>query len=303
MNIRELISFSGRLLKGRTAVTMTICLLPLAAELFFRFAEAAIYSLMLYFGQTEPAGLFSGGNRIQLAAAMIITILRVITAAPLTFAAAYRLMEICGGRKPLTPVSRILLSRKYFRKSIGLSIMSKAVSLLALAPAAFFGITAWTLFSTAGNTKELFLTCHAFMLTAVSILMWLSLKISLAAAPFLMAYFPEHSPFRIIFMTISFMKGRKKTFAGLAAVYLLPILSIAALPIACTRLMTAAALCISIHIKEDEYEGNKTQGRLRPADNTAKIPHGKAWRIKTASYKTQTSRRRHYTERQNYPQY
>ena len=289
MKISELISFSGRLLKGRKAVTMTICLLPIAAELFFRCAEAAIYSLLLYFGQMQPAALFSGGSRIQLAVAVIITILRVTVSAPLTFAAAYRLTELCSSRKSLTPLSRILMSRKYFRKSLGLSIMSKAVSLIALAPAAFFGITACTLFSTAYNARELFLTCHAFMLTAVSLLMWISLKLSLAAAPFLMAHFPEKSPFRIIFMTIKFMSGRKKALAGLAAVYFLPIVSVIGLPVACTRLMTAAALCISIYIKEDEYEGNKTESQLRPANDAAKIPHGKARRIKTASYTTETA--------------
>lgn len=289
MKIRELISFSGKLLKGKKTVTMTVCLLPIAAELFFRFAEAAIYVLLLYFGQMQPAALFSGGSRIQLAVAVTITILRIIVTAPLTFAASYRLMELCGSRKSSTPLSRILMSRKYFRKSLGLSIMSKAISLIALAPAAFFGITACTLFTTAHTARELFLTCHAFMLTAVSVVMWLSLKLSLCAAPFLMAYFPQKSPFRIIFMTIRFMRDRKKALAGLAVAYLLPAATVIGLPFACTRLMTATALCISIYIKEDEYEGNKNEGQLRTADDVAKIPAGKARRIKKASYQTETA--------------
>lgn len=303
MKIRELISFSGKLLKGRRAVTMTICLLPLAAELFFRFAEAAIYSLLLYFGQMQPAALFSGGSRIQLAVALITAILRITVTAPLTFAMAYRLMELCGSRKPMTPLSRILMSRKYFRKSLGLSILSKSAALIALAPAAFFGITACSMFSTARTARELFLTCHAFMLTAVSVLLWISLKISLAAAPFLMVHFPGYSPFRIILLSIKFMRGRKSVLVGLAAVYLLPMVSVIGLPFACTQLTTAAALCISIYIKEDEYEGNQTDSQLRQASNAAKIPHGKARRLKTASYKIETSGKRYYTERQNYPQY
>lgn len=303
MKIRELISFSGKLLKGRRAVTMTVCLLPLAAELFFRFAEAAIYSLLLYFGQMQPAALFSGGSRIQLAVALITAVLRITFTAPLTFAMAFRLMELCGSHKPLTPLSRILMSRKYFRKSLGLSILSKSAALIALAPAAFFGITACSMFSTARTARELFLTCHAFMLTAVSILIWLSLKISLAAAPFLMVHFPEYSPFRIILLSIKFMRGRKSAFVGLAAAYLLPMASIIGLPFACTRLSSAAALCISIYIKEDEYEGNKTDSQLRKSDHAAKVPHGKKRRVKAASYKIETPGKRYYTERQNNPQY
>lgn len=303
MNIRELISFSGRLLKGRRAATMTVCLLPLAAELFFRFAEAAVYSLLLYFGQMQPAALFSGGSRIQLAVTVIAAVMRICIAAPLTFAAAYRLMEICGGSKHVTPVSRILMSRKFFRKSLGLAILSKAAALIALAPAVFFGITAWSLFSTARTAGELFLTCHAFMLTAVSLLLWLSLKISLAAAPFLMVHFPEYSPLRIILLSVSFMRGKRSVLAGLAGVYLLPMLTIIGLPFAYTRLMTAAALSISIYIKEDEYERNKTYSEQPDACHPAKIPHGKARRIKTAAHKTKTHRGRYYPERQNYPQY
>lgn len=303
MRIRELISFSGKMLKGKRAVTMTVCLLPLAAELFFRFAEAAVYSLLLYFGQMQPAALFSGGSRIQLAVALITAVLRITFTAPLTFAMAFRLMELCGSRKSVTPLSRILMSRKYFRKSLGLSILSKSAALIALAPAVFFGITASSMLSTARTARELFLTCHAFMLTVVSVIMWLSLKISLAAAPFLMVHFPEYSPFRIILLSIRFMKGRKSAFVGLAAVYLLPIVSIIGLPFACTRLTSAAALCISIYIKEDEYERNKTDSKLRKADHAAKIPHGKKRRVKTASYKIKTTGKRYYTERQNYPQY
>lgn len=282
---------------------MTVCLLPLAAELFFRFAEAAIYSLLLYFGQMQPVALFSGESRIQLAVTLFITILRITVTAPLTFAAAVRLMELCGGSRSVTPLSRILMSRKCFRKSLGISILSKAASMIALAPAVFFGITACSLFSTARNTRELFLTCHAFMLTAVSVLMWISLKISLAAAPFLMAHFPKYSPLRIILLSIKFTRGRRSAFAGLAAVYFLPMITIIGLPIALTSLMTATALCISIYIKEDEYEGNKIDSQLRQASDAAKIPAGKTRRIKTASYKAETAGRRYYPERQNYPQY
>lgn len=303
MNIRDLISFSGKILKGRRAVTMTVCLMPLAAELFFRFAEAAVYSLLLYFGQMQPAALFSGESRIQLAVTLIVTIMRITVTAPLTLLAAYRLIELCSGKKHMTPVSRILMSRKYFRKSLGLAILSKAAALIALAPAVFFGITACSLFSTAQNARELFLTCHAFMLTAVSVLLWLSLKLSLAAAPFLMAYFPEYGPFRIILLSVKFMRGRKTSFAGLAAIYLLPMITIIGLPFAYTRLMTAGALCISIYIKEDEYERNKIYSQLPAAHNPTEISDGKPRRIKAASYKAEAHRRRYYTERQNYPQY
>ena len=57
MKIRELTAFSKKLLKNKKASTMMICLLPLAAELFFRFAEAAVFSLLLYFGEMPPIAL------------------------------------------------------------------------------------------------------------------------------------------------------------------------------------------------------------------------------------------------------
>ena len=65
MKIRELIRFSRGLLMGRRARTMMICILPLGAELFFRFAEAAVYSMLLYFGNIEPIRLFGGSNPVQ----------------------------------------------------------------------------------------------------------------------------------------------------------------------------------------------------------------------------------------------
>ena len=83
MKIRELIRYSGRLLEGRRARTMMICLLPAAAELFFRFAEAAVFSLLLYFGGSMPIELFSGSSAVQLSVTGVCTLLRWLTAAPL----------------------------------------------------------------------------------------------------------------------------------------------------------------------------------------------------------------------------
>ena len=71
MKVRELIRFSRQLLKCRFARTMMICLLPLGTEMFFRCAEAAVYCILLYFGEYDPIGLFSGRSRVQLSVAAV----------------------------------------------------------------------------------------------------------------------------------------------------------------------------------------------------------------------------------------
>ena len=66
MKLRELIRYSKALLKNNRISTMIICLLPFLPEIFFRFAEATVYSLVLYFGDMPPLSLFSGENPLQI---------------------------------------------------------------------------------------------------------------------------------------------------------------------------------------------------------------------------------------------
>lgn len=287
MKLRELIQYTKHLLKGRRTKTSLICLLPLGAELFFRSAEACVYSLLLYFGEISPIMLFSGNSTVQLAFTSLCTLLRWIVTAPLINAAAFRLCGICGNAdKGDTPLSEIMLNRRFFRRSLSALLWTKIVGLITLIPAVFFGVTAYSLLISSHSAKELFMTAHAIVLTVVSIVMWLSLKLSLMAVPFLLVQFPKKSVFRVVRESIGFMSGRKSALVKLMAVYLPPMLTVAALPFLLPELMTAFSLSIDIYIKEDEYlERNKTDCGIRQAPDSAKLPHRKKRRFKAAADK------------------
>ena len=286
MKIRELIRFSRGLLMGRRARTMMICILPLGAELFFRFAEAAVYSMLLYFGNIEPIRLFGGSNPVQLGVTAASTLLRLLTTAPLMYAAAYRLYGMTSElpQKRCEAFSRILLRKCTFKRSISAALWTKAVGLLALAPAVFFGTAAYGLTGEKLSPREAFLAANALFLTGVSVILWLSLKLSFAAVPYILVRFPKMTAFRAMIFSVGFMHGRKSVLLRLLAVYLPQMLTIAGLPYALTKLMTAFSLSIDIFIKEDEYlEANRAYGRRRKSHNSGKIPFGKKRRIKAAA--------------------
>ena len=286
MKIRELIRFSRGLLMGRRARTMMICILPLGAELFFRFAEAAVYSMLLYFGNIEPIRLFGGSSPVQLGVTAASTLLRLLTTAPLMYAAAYRLYGMTSElpQKRCEAFSRILLRKCTFKRSISAALWTKAVGLLALAPAVFFGTAAYGLTGEKLSPREAFLAANALFLTGVSIILWLSLKLSFAAVPYILVRFPKMTAFRAMIFSVGFMRGRKSVLLRLLAMYLPQMLTIAGLPYALTKLMTAFSLSIDIFIKEDEYlETDRAYGRRRKSHNSGKIPFGKKRRIKAAA--------------------
>lgn len=286
MKILELIRFTRKLLDGRRARTMMICMLPLCAELFFRFAEAAVYSMLLYFGELEPLRLFGGGEPAQLAVSALSTLLRLLTASPLMYAAAYRLYGITSElpQKRSDSFSRVMLRKCTFKRSISAALWTKAIGLLALAPAVFFGTTAYGLMGSRLRPRETFLAANALFLTAVSAILWLSLKLSFTAVPYLLVRFPKLTAFRTVIYSIGFMRGRKSVPLRLGAVYLPQMLTIVGLPLALTKLMTAFSLSIDIFIKEDEYlETDRADGRRKKSRNSGKIPYRKKRHIKTAA--------------------
>lgn len=288
MKVRELIRYSDRLLKGRRSRTMMICILPLGAELFFRCGEAAVYSLLLYFGSIPPIRLFGGDEPLQLAVTIVSTVLRCVTVAPLTYAAAYRLCGMTGeGQcRQCGSFSRILLRKCTLKRSISAALWTKAISLLALAPAVFFGVSAYGMIHEKMYADEVFIAANLIFLGAVSVFMWLSLKLSFSAVPYLLVRFPKLTAFRAMVFSVSFMRGRKSVFLRLLAVYLPQMLTIAGLPFGLTKLMTAYSISIDIFIKEDEYlEADRAESGRRKARNTGKIPHRTKRRVKAAADK------------------
>ena len=285
MSVRELIHYSRKLLRGRRAVTTLICLMPLAAEVFFRLAEAFFYSMLLYLGGALPMELFNSTDPLKAAVTGGFTLARWIAAAPLTYISAYRLCELCAeSGKPLTPLTDVLTSRRCIRRSLAALLWTKAAALLALAPAAFFGITAWSLFITADSTAGMFMTVHAFALTLVSLGMWVSLRLSLAAAPYIMAEFPEMSAFRAVRTSFRVMRGRKSILLRLILMYLPAMATIAAIPAVLPVIRTSFALCIHIGIKEEEYrEGTEIHRNRRKAANAPEFSSRTERRFKAAS--------------------
>ena len=286
MKMRQLIPYTSKLLKGRRIRTAMICILPLCSEIFFRLAEAAVYSLLLYFGEISPTELFSGRNSVQLSIALVLTLARWTVTAPLMCASAFRLSEICSEKTVLTPFSRVILSRWNFRRSLGALMWTKLTGLIALAPAVFFGISAYSMLHGTLGTNGMFMAANAAVLAVVSFLLWLSLKLSFAAVPFILVRYPQKSALGAVLYSIRFMSGRKSVLLKLAAVYILPALSVAGLVFAVTRTMTAFSLSIDIFTREDEYrertETDRGNGRHRHA---AKLPHRRKRSLEKAHQK------------------
>lgn len=288
MKVRELIRFSRQLLKCRFARTMMICLLPLGTEMFFRCAEAAVYCILLYFGEYDPITLFSGRNSLQLTAAAVCSLLRWVTAAPLMYCAAYRLYGMTAEttKKRHEPISRVLMRKRTFKRSISAALWTKVIGLLALAPAVFFGVSAFNIMHGRLDARETFMAVNAVFLGAVSILLWLSLKLSFAAVPFLLVRFPKMTAFRTVLYSVRFMSGRKSVLLRLLAVYMPQMLTIVGIPIAFTRLMTAFSLSIDIFIKEDEYlETDRTDSGHGNSRDAGKVSPRKKRSFKTAADK------------------
>ncbi len=273
MKLFKLLKFSHRLLKGKRARTAAVCMLPVAAELFFRFAEAAIYAMLLYFRKIKPIELFNGRNIIQLVTLVSCTVMRWIATAPFTLAAAYRLTELADDREA-TPVAELVSDGKFFRRSLVSLLIGKLIGTAAVVPSIFFGRTALALMHSAENVSGTFLTIHAAVLTAVSVGVWLSVKISLAAVPFILAEDRELGVFRAVIKAFRIMLGRKTAVVRLTLICL-PLMLVA-FPAAFTLLSAAFSLLVSICLKEDEYCRTETFTHSRRGEHNAETHiHGR----------------------------
>ena len=181
MKLGNITDYSAKLLKGSRMNTMLIVLAVLFAELFFRVAESALYSLMLYFGTIKPAELFTDKTLLQYLISAVFTTLRYITAAPLIFTAACRFTGICTGNAKLkrTPLSSILLSRRLYLRSLASLLCSKLAGVIFMLPSAFFGCTAFSLIADAASDNSptsLFMAVHASVMTLLSVGLWIWAK-------------------------------------------------------------------------------------------------------------------------------
>lgn len=253
MKTIELIGYSRRKIKGRRREVLLICLPPIFAELFFRISEAAIYSLMLYFGAFTPAGLFTGESIEQLVVAVVFTLIRWIICAPLWCCTAVRLLEFAGDNDKKSLFSDMLLSGRFICRSLSSFFMRKLISTVTLAPCIVSGIYTVSLLSSSADSRQLFIASNTGALCIVMFIFWISVKINMSSVPFLLAEYPEKSGIRAVFMSIRFMRGRKKMFVGIGTVFFIPFLTVIAVPFVIPEVASAYAVGISIFFREDEY--------------------------------------------------
>lgn len=253
MKTYELISYSRRRIKGNRRRILLICLLPLGAELFFRTAETALYSILLYFGEMPPADLFTGENTEQLAIAAIFAAFRLFICPPLWCAAAVRLKEFTDEKGRKTSFSDMLLNGRFIRRSISAAFWIKLISAAAVLPAIAAAVFAVKLVSEGAGSRRLIIASNAAALSAAFALFWLAVRASLAAVPFFMAEFPKKGGFSAVMGSLRFMRGRRKMPLYLGAAYILPMLTVIAVPFLIPELATAFSIGISIYFKEDEY--------------------------------------------------
>lgn len=253
MKTYELISYSRRRIKGNRRRILLICLLPLGAELFFRTAETALYSILLYFGEMPPAALFTGENSEHLAIAAIFAAFRLLICPPLWCAAAVRLKEFTDEKGRKTSFSEMLLNGRFIRRSISAAFWIKIVSAAAALPAISAAVFAIRIVSEDADSRRLIIASNAAALAAAFALFWLAVRASLATVPFLLAEFPKKGGFSAVMSSLKFMRGRRKMPLFLGAAYILPMLTVVAIPFLIPELATAFSIGISIYLKEDEY--------------------------------------------------
>ena len=134
MRIRELSGYTENMIKGKRWELLLLCLLPIGGELLLRSAEAALYSLMLYFGTIRPIDLFTGINTEQTVLSAIFILLRFLIMPPLWCGLGARLMLFAEGKKEPKRLSRYLSSGKFILRSISANFFVCLISALFLLP-------------------------------------------------------------------------------------------------------------------------------------------------------------------------
>lgn len=253
MKTFELIGYSRRKIKHRRREVLLVCLPPIFADIFFRLAETALYSVLLYLGAFTPQELFTGRSMEQLVIAVVFTFMRWIITAPLWCCTAVRLLEFAGDKEKKSLFSEMLLNGRFIRRSFSSFFMRKLISTAVLLPSVAAGIYTASLLSSSADSRQLFYASNTGALCAVLFLFWISVNISMSAVPFLLAEYPEKSGIGAVFMSFRFMKGRKKMLVGAGLIFLIPLITVIAIPFVIPETASVYAVGISIFFKEDEY--------------------------------------------------
>lgn len=254
MRVSELVRYSRKLLKHKRGKVMLLCLLPFGAELAFRSAEAAVCCLVLYFGSAVPAELFTGGSPELAVCTAVCGVLRIVFCPPLLYGVIRKLVMLSGG-KTSPAMTDLLTDLRFVRRSITAELWCRAIGIAAAVPVIVSGGAFCRIASNGGGEDALFgllVTGAGTLLLAV---LWLSVRLSLTAVPFLTVMDVRRSTLSTALYSLRFLSGRKSLLVRLMAVYALPVLSLAGLPFFLPELMTAFTLCLSIFLLEDQNGG------------------------------------------------
>ena len=253
MVLRQLVRFSRQQIRGQRKRAALVCSLPVAAEMFFRVTEAAFCGLLLWFSSTSPVMLFTGRYLPGAAVSVVCMIMRLVCVSPLDCAGAEWINGLCQGRR--LSFQDMLLRKGFVWRSIALKLLG---TLAAAVPAGSAAAGLWygaSLIRSGADSRQLFIALNVAVFCALCLYFWLAVRISLAAAPFIMAQIPGISPFAAVRRSISLMSGRKRVFAGLFALYLAPSLTVVGIPIVFPELRAALAVSTGIFLKEDLLRG------------------------------------------------
>ena len=276
MKIASLINYSSSLLKKRNLKAFTSASSLICIFLFFRLAEAAAASIILYCTDISPAELFSADNSLWQLFVFACTLLKYAAAAPVSFAVWGWFTGFCCDEKiKIYSIAEILSDFRLAFKCISIFICKKAVLLITFLPVAVFAAFSADLFGK-GDSVSLFYAVHCFSMTVLSIFLWLWTMLGMTAVPFLMLRDVKCSPFSLIFNSFKIMKGRRRGLLKMLLLYLIPMCLIVTIPFLISGLFMSLSLYINISIKEVEYnEWIEIQSGNRKTNNTAKLS---AWK-------------------------
>lgn len=256
MKIRELSGYTSKKIKGKRWELLLLCLLPIGGELLLRSAEAAIYSLLLYYGTMRPIDLFTGIYTEQAILSALFILLRFLLMPPLWCGLGARLMLFAEGKKEPHRLSRYLSSGKFILRAILANFFVCLISALFLLPiVAAFALGIYLL-SDGASGAELFTAVNLIAVGMFLGIRWFYLRLGLTAVPFLLLKKRELSAFRVVLFTLRFMRHRGKFPLKLMLTYLLPVLIIP--PYFIPKFAVSYAVGISIFFKEDENAHEQT---------------------------------------------
>lgn len=252
MKTRELTAYTRKLIKGRRREILLICLLPMGTEILLRTAEAALYCLMLYFGNIKSVELFTGENTEQAVIAALFFLLRIFVMPPLWCGLAARLMMFAEGKQESLTFSDMLLSGKFIVRSVSAGIFVRIISAALLLPCVFSAVYGFGILSDGADDREIFIAVGLFSLSIFLGIFWAIVRIGLTAVPFLLHKYSGISAFRVVLRSLAFMNGRRKLPFLLAVMYLPLVLTVFAAPYFIPEWAAAYGVGVSIFFKEDE---------------------------------------------------